>query len=151
MSSLACRSCMALTGSKLQQRTFCLDSAISQPALSHGLRLIAYGFISCRACYKRIQHRSSLFLISFTSTLLSSSIGLAEVHMDNCGGCAHLKFMVSGRSKQTSKHTHARVQCSHASVVLAQARPNYCTFSTLKDYIIHNSMWRGSPRLSGEE
>ena len=27
-------------------------------------------------------------------------------------------------SKQTSKHTHARAQCSHASVGLAQARPN---------------------------
>ena len=29
--------------------------------------------------------------------------------------------MVSGRSKQASEHTHAR---SHASVGLAQARPN---------------------------
>ena len=27
-------------------------------------------------------------------------------------------------SKQASRHTHARVQCSHASVGLAQARPN---------------------------
>jgi len=27
-------------------------------------------------------------------------------------------------SKQASKHTHARVQWSHASVGLAQARPN---------------------------
>ena len=26
-----------------------------------------------------------------------------------------------------SKHTHARAQCSHASVGLAQARPNYCS------------------------
>ena len=38
--------------------------------------------------------------------------------------CAHLKFTVSGRSKQASKHTHARAQCSHASVGLAQACPN---------------------------
>ena len=37
---------------------------------------------------------------------------------------AHLKFTVSGRSKQASKHTHARAQCSHASVGLAQARPS---------------------------
>ena len=41
---------------------------------------------------------------------------------------AHLKFTVSGRSmakaKQASKHTHTRAQCSHASVGLAQARPN---------------------------
>ena len=28
-------------------------------------------------------------------------------------------------SKQASKHTHARAQCSHTSVGLAQARPNY--------------------------
>ena len=34
---------------------------------------------------------------------------------------AHLKFTVSGRSK----HTHTRAQCSHASVGLAQARPNH--------------------------
>ena len=34
--------------------------------------------------------------------------------------------MVSGRSKQASKHTHTRAQCSHASVGLAQARPNDC-------------------------
>ena len=42
--------------------------------------------------------------------------------------CAHLKFTVSGRSKQASKqaskHTHTCAQCSHASVGLAQARPN---------------------------
>ena len=41
--------------------------------------------------------------------------------------CAHLKFTVSGRSK--AKHTHTRAQCSHASVGLAQARPNYCSYS----------------------
>ena len=37
--------------------------------------------------------------------------------------CAHLKFMVSGRSiaRQIDRHMHA--QCSHASVGLAQARP----------------------------
>ena len=37
------------------------------------------------------------------------------------------KFSVYGHkqaSKQASRHTHARVQCSHASVGLAQARPN---------------------------
>ena len=30
-----------------------------------------------------------------------------------------------------SKHTHARAQCSHASVGLAQARPNYLALSDL--------------------
>ena len=28
-------------------------------------------------------------------------------------------------NQQTNKHTHMRAQCSHASVGLAQARPNY--------------------------
>ena len=37
---------------------------------------------------------------------------------------AHLKFMVSGQSKQASNHTHTRVQRSHASVGLTQACPN---------------------------
>ena len=37
--------------------------------------------------------------------------------------CAYFKFTVYGR-KQASKHTHARAQCSHASVGLAQVRPN---------------------------
>ena len=36
---------------------------------------------------------------------------------------AYLKFLVYGH-KQTDIHTHARAQCSHASVGLAQARPN---------------------------
>ena len=38
---------------------------------------------------------------------------------------AYLKFSVYGR-KQTDIHTHTRVQWSHASVGLAQARPNKC-------------------------
>ena len=49
---------------------------------------------------------------------------------------AHLKFTVSGQSKQVRKQaskqasidTHACAQCSHASVGLAQARPKYPTF-----------------------
>ena len=36
----------------------------------------------------------------------------------------HLKFTVSGQSKQASIDTHMHAQCSHASVGLAQARPN---------------------------
>ena len=39
-------------------------------------------------------------------------------------GCAHLNFTVSGRSKQASIDIYTRVQCSHANVGLAQARPN---------------------------
>ena len=30
-------------------------------------------------------------------------------------------------NRQTDRHTHAHAQCSHASVGLAQARPNYIT------------------------
>ena len=33
--------------------------------------------------------------------------------------------MVSGRSKHSRPDTHKRAQCSHASVGLPQARPNY--------------------------
>ena len=52
------------------------------------------------------------------------------------------KFMVSGRSKQTNKHTHTRAQCSHASVGLAQARPNHCNSGTLcagmeREYVVY--------------
>ena len=49
--------------------------------------------------------------------------------------CAHLKFTVYGR-KQTSKHTHAHVQCSHASVGLTQAYPQ----KTNHQHLIH-SCW----------
>ena len=34
-------------------------------------------------------------------------------------------FKIYGIWPQASKHTHARAQCSHTSVELAQARPNY--------------------------
>ena len=53
---------------------------------------------------------------------------LYEVHVDvqfSGNIYAHLKFTVYGR-KHTNKQTHTRVlQCSPASVGLAQARPNY--------------------------
>ena len=66
----------------------------------------------------------------------SHGLGLAEVHVSmdmTCNHreifeCAHLKFTVSGRYKQTNQQasidTHTLPQCSHASVGLAQARPN---------------------------
>ena len=34
-------------------------------------------------------------------------------------------FKIYGIWPQASKHTHARAQCSHTSVGLAQAHPNY--------------------------
>jgi len=46
----------------------------------------------------------------------------------------HLKFSVYGH-KQTDRHTHARAQCSHASVGLAQAHPNYRQFAQFMNSI----------------
>ena len=34
-------------------------------------------------------------------------------------------------NRQTDRHTHARAQCSHASVGLAQASPKYHAFQCL--------------------
>ena len=47
---------------------------------------------------------------------------MVHVNLREIFECAHLKFTVSGQSKQASIHT--RAQCSHASVGLAQSRPN---------------------------
>ena len=49
-----------------------------------------------------------------------------EIDLREIFECTHLKFTVYGR-KQANKqaYTRARAQCSHASVGLAQARPNY--------------------------
>ena len=58
-----------------------------------------------------------------------------ELDLRNIKVRAYLKFLVSGRSKQaikqSSKHTHACAQWSHASVGLAQARPNYFSLGAL--------------------
>ena len=54
---------------------------------------------------------------------------------------AHLKLTVSGRSKQTSIDTHTLPQCSHASVGLAQARPNN-NFTT--NWVVYNNTVVGS-------
>ena len=60
----------------------------------------------------------STSLASLASTCFMHNIDLHEIFE-----CAHLNFTISGRSKDSSKHTHAHVQCSHASVGLTQARP----------------------------
>ena len=96
------------------------------------VRLIAYRFICCRARYRCIHHEWSFFLVSFTSTPLSSSSPSLLFswlrHMNNHGeifDCSHLKLTVSDRSKQTSKqaniHTHL---CNAASMGLTQVHPN---------------------------
>ena len=62
---------------------------------------------------------------------LVSSLQASPTELDLCNIKIHmcsLKFTVYG-CKQASKHTHAHAQCSHASVGLAQAHPNYCTCS----------------------
>ena len=51
--------------------------------------------------------------------MLHNIINLREIFE-----CAHLKFTVSGWSKQASIDTHTCAQCSDASVGLAQARPS---------------------------
>ena len=75
--------------------------------------------------------------LSLSAVVFSRSIGVEFVHWTwICfSTCANLnirsftfKFLVYGHkqtSKQASRHTHARAQCSHTSVGLAQARPNY--------------------------
>ena len=40
-------------------------------------------------------------------------------------------------SKQTFKHTHARAQCSNASVGLAQARPNKLLYLQIHGTAVH--------------
>ena len=86
---------------------------------------------SCHACVNFVPR------VSFTSTLRSGSspsptrqrAGPAWNHpwtfsLHEIFTCVHLKFTVYGR-KQTDRHTHNFRNCSHASVGLAQARPNY--------------------------
>ena len=101
---------------------------------------------SCRVCCHCIHLKSSLLSLSFTATLRSGSspsYSLSQLllscllkytsawtfHHREIFECAYLKFTVSGRSKQTNQQTsidtHTCAQCSHASVGLAQARPNY--------------------------
>ena len=62
---------------------------------------------------------------------------LHDINLREIFECAHLKFTVSGRSKQASKQaskqtnihiTHARAQCSHASVGLAPIKTFWCHF-----------------------
>ena len=81
------------------------------------LNLLRTCSLSCRPC-------------SLAIALHARSHGLADVHICHVNHreifkCGHLKFMISGRSKQTNKHTHTRAQCSHTSVGLTQAHPNY--------------------------
>ena len=55
----------------------------------------------------------------------SPSLAFNDINLRKIFECGRFKFIVSGWSKQTNKHTHTCEQCSHTSVELAQARPNY--------------------------
>ena len=54
----------------------------------------------------------------------NDSIIYDDIDLRELFECTHSKFTVSGRSKQASKHRYTHVQCSHASVGLAQAHCN---------------------------
>ena len=88
---------------------------------------------SCHACYKCIQLESCSLPVSFTlkrhslavATFPPSELKYTWIYMYNLRErveCTHLKFSVSGQSKQTN--INLCVQCSHASVRLAQACSN---------------------------
>ena len=77
----------------------------------------------CRACCQCIQLKSSSLLLSFTATLQSGSSPSCSFslmtfalkctsawtfHHREIFECAHLKFTVSGWSKQTNKHRYTR-------------------------------------------
>ena len=53
-------------------------------------------------------------------------------------------------SKQASRHTHARAQCSHPSVGLTQARPNYtsrlllCQTNTVEPHFLNTVLCKTS-------
>ena len=80
---------------------------------------------SCHACFNFTRIHSGSPTLHSDSTL---SYMLHDIDLCEIFECTHLKLMVSVRSKQTNqqtnKHTHTHAQCGHASVGLAQARPN---------------------------
>ena len=76
-------------------------------------------------------------MFASTSVVSTRRCTLASHELDlrNIKVHAHLKFLVSGQSKQASKqaskhrYTHACAMKSHYSVGLTQARPNNCSFA----------------------
>ena len=93
----------------------------------------------------------------------SHGLGLAEVHVgvDMTSNYheifkrTHLKFTVSGRSKQTNKRTsidtHTLLQCSYASVGLTQARPNKHDKWYVCHWLATYSWWHPSLKCSSYE
>ena len=82
--------------------------------------------VSCRV----LQLQSSQLQVTdaaFYSRLQASHTMHTELDLRNIKIQTHL-FKIFGiwpqTDRQTDIHTHARAQCSHASVGLAQARPN---------------------------
>ena len=64
---------------------------------------------------------------------------LHDIHLHEIFEHAHLKFTVSGRSKQASKqaskHTYTHAQCSHASVGLELCM-YVCMYVSLQNLLI---------------
>ena len=131
MSSLAAsHSCITRTWRKLCHHAFCCQwSSHVVTTLIASIDLSR----SCRACYKCIQlnwvmFTYSLFLSHWNTTVWHAvaTLPLSElkhtwINMYNLRErveCTHLKFSVSGRSKQTNTYC---VQRSHTSVALVQA------------------------------
>ena len=113
----------------------CLASRLPSHA---AIRLIAYRFISCRACYKRIQLELSTFLVSFMSTLQSGSspsLSFSQLSWSTlrCGQSwrniwmhsfeIYGKWLVQASKQEASKLTHTHAQCGHTSVGLAWGSP----------------------------
>ena len=74
-----------------------------------------------------LQLQSSSLRVTDAATQASTGLHmLHDIDLREIFECAHLKFTVSGRSKQATKqankHTHTCVQCGHTSVGLTQAQ-----------------------------
>ena len=105
---------------------YCLRAAC--PCLSWST--VAVRVLTC--CF-----RSSSFMLTLRSAVALRRHWVYCMHETTRGSrmfslheifkCGHLKFTVYGH-KQADIHTHNFRKCSHTSVGLAQARPNYTWF-----------------------
>ena len=122
----------AWTYLKRTQLLCMICTVCEQPALVCPCLPLSVMVNSCHACVNLSRLRS----LGFTPTLRSAvalhrrDSGLACTKLSRTFDlheifkCGHLKFTVYGH-KQADIHTHNFRKCSHATVGLAQARPNY--------------------------
>ena len=76
----------------------------------------------CTSTFSRLNSDPGNRRCTLVSSLQASP---TELDLRNIKIYTH-SFKIYGIWPQASKHTHARAQCSHASVGLTQARPNHC-------------------------